>query len=50
MSEANPQKRRKVQEETEKATSDDVSPSKGKSKGKGKGGRARTLCTIVSSS
>ena len=37
VSEANPQKKRKVQEETEEATSDDVSPSKGKSKGKGKG-------------
>ena len=36
MSEAHPQKKRKVQEETEEATSDDVSPSKGKSKGKGK--------------
>ena len=37
VSEANPQKKRKVQEETEEATSDDVSPSKGKSKGQGKG-------------
>ena len=37
VSEANPQKKRKVQEETEEATSDDVSPCKGKSKGKGKG-------------
>ena len=35
MSVANPQKKRKVQEETEEATSDDVSPIKGKSKGKG---------------
>ena len=47
VSEANPQKKRKVQEETEEATFDDVSPSKGKSKGKGKGkekgkGKGRT--------
>ena len=37
VSEANPQTKGKVQEETEEATSDDVSPSKGKSKSKGKG-------------
>ena len=37
VSEANPQKKRQVQEETDEATSDDVSPSKGKNKGKGKG-------------
>ena len=47
VSEANPQRKRKVQEETEEATSDDVSPSKGKGKGKGKGkekgkGKGRT--------
>ena len=50
MSEANPQKKRNVQEETEEATSDDVSPRKGKSKGKGKEKRQRKgrgLATIA---
>ena len=36
VSEANPQKKKKVQEETEETTSDDVSLSKGKDKGKEK--------------
>ena len=51
VSEANPQKKRKAPEETEEATSDDVSPSKGKSegkgkeKGKGKGGLATIAVT-----
>ena len=47
VSEANPQTKRKEQEETVETTSDDVSPSKGKGKGKGKGkekgkGKGRT--------
>ena len=50
VSEANPQKKMKVQEETEKDTSDDVSRSKGKGKGKGKEkgkGKVRTCCNCV---
>ena len=35
--EANPQKKCKIQGETEETTSDDVSPTKGKGKGKGNG-------------
>ena len=37
VSEANQQKKRKVQEETEETTPDDVRPGKGKSKGEAKG-------------
>ena len=46
VTEANPQKQRNLQEETEETTSDDVSHRKGKAKGTENGkGNGRTCCS-----
>ena len=47
VSEANPQKKRKVQEETEETASDDVSPCKGQGQGQGQKAKVRRVLATI---